>query len=385
MALVFVSLTVYFYYKSVMDKKYKYALISSLLFLLVILTHQGTTLILFLVITSIALILGILRRKIRFFTSYLIFLAIPVIVVVLTAAAIWIVSPDFIQQILISGVKAVTGYMTTLPTNEPISNLKYIAYLGVLLTFAIAGGIVALKKRRTEDILILVWILVVFLISKAYWFGVNVYSIRLLVHLLVPFSILGGLGLTYLYDDFKKKEFPSVKVRSGFLIAIFVIASLFAITTVEDPNFGVIPKYTQTDIPDGGIKIPQIVPPTDSDSDLAKWFQENGDKKSGITSNNYYTNQFLLAVTDQPIVSPSNSAFYVGWRFSTLNESIFNYKNISYFVYDKRLTFSSSYGLEKKITVNSFVFFNRDYNLKELIPSYAKLVYENNDYIVFKL
>ncbi|MCE7698061.1 MAG: 6-pyruvoyl tetrahydropterin synthase, partial [Methanobacterium paludis] len=217
MALIFAPLAVYFYYKSVTDKKYKYAVLSSFLFLLVILTHQAATLILFLVITSIALILGILRRKIRFFTSYLMFLALPVGIAALTIAAIWVVSPDFIQQILTYGVTAVTGYTTTILTNEPISNLKYVAYLGILLIFAIAGGIVALKNRRTEDILIFVWILVVFLISKSYWFGVNVLSIRLLVYLLIPFSIWGGLGLSYLYGGFKKQEFPSVKVRSIIL------------------------------------------------------------------------------------------------------------------------------------------------------------------------
>ncbi|MCE7699975.1 MAG: 6-pyruvoyl tetrahydropterin synthase, partial [Methanobacterium paludis] len=327
MALIFIPLAVYLYYKSVEDKKYLYAFLSGFMFLIIFATHQAATMVLFLIMTAIALFMTILRKKIRFFTSYLIFLVIPLIAVALTAAVIWVASPDLIQQTLMYGVKAVTGYSITLPNNEPISNLKYIAYLGILLIFSIAGGVVALKKRRNEDILIFIWILTVFLISKAYWFGINVYSIRLLIHLLIPFSILGGLGLSYLYEDFKKKEFPSVKVRTGFLIAIFVVASLFAITTVEDPNFGVIPKYTQTAVQDGGIKIPQMVPPTDSDLDLAKWFQENGDKKSSIISNNYYTNQFLLAVTGQPILSPSNSAFYVGWRFSTLNESVFNYKN----------------------------------------------------------
>ena len=50
-AMIMVPMAVYLYYKSVMDEKYKYALIASLLFLVVILTHQATTLILFLIIT----------------------------------------------------------------------------------------------------------------------------------------------------------------------------------------------------------------------------------------------------------------------------------------------------------------------------------------------
>ena len=73
--------------------------------------------------------------------------------------------------------------------------------------------------------------------SKSYWFGVNVYTIRLLIHLLIPLSILGGMGLSYLYLDYKKVEFPSKSVRTIFLIAIFLIATLFAVITVKDSNF----------------------------------------------------------------------------------------------------------------------------------------------------
>jgi hypothetical protein len=369
MALIFMPLAVYFYYKSVMDKKYKYALISSLLFLLVILTHQATTLILFLVVTSIALILGILRRKIRFFTSYIMFLAVPMIIVILAATEILVVSPDFIQKILTYGITAVTGYSTSLPINDPISNLKYVAYLGILLIFAIAGGIVALRKRRTEDVLIFVWILVVFLISKAYWFDINVPSIRLLVHLLIPFSILGGLGLSYIYEDFKKKEFPSIKVRSGFLIATFVVASLFAVTTVEDPNFGVLPKYTNT----VDFKIPQIAPPTESDVNLADWFNKHGDKKSVVISNNYFTTQFLLATTMQSIGSSTTSENCI---WSSFNKSELNKIGVGYFVYDKRLIYSKN---STKITGTGLFMFN----IQRLIPSNARLVYENENYKIF--
>ncbi|AEG18367.1 glycosyltransferase family protein [Methanobacterium paludis] len=371
MALIFVPLVVYFYYKSVMDEKYKYALLSSFLFLLVILTHQATTLILFLVITSIVLVLGILRRKIRFFTSYFVFLALPVIVAALTVVAIWFVSPGFIQQIWMYGLTAVTGYMTTLPNNEPISNLKYVAYLGILLIFAIAGGVVALKRRLNEDILLLVWILVVFLISKSYWFGVNVLSIRLLVHLLIPFSILGGLGLSYLYKDFKKQEFASVKVRSGFLIVVFVVASLFAVTTVTDPNFGVIPKYTNT----SDFKTPQIAPPTDSDEGIADWFNKNGDNNSVVISNNYFTIQFLSATTIQPMGSFITSESCI---WSAFNKSNLNKFAVGYFVYDKRLI--NSKNSTKILDTGAYIF-----NVPKLIPSTAKLVYENKDYKIFRV
>ncbi|MCE7698069.1 MAG: 6-pyruvoyl tetrahydropterin synthase, partial [Methanobacterium paludis] len=204
-----------------------------------------------------------------------------------------------------------------------------------------------------------------------YWFGVNVYSIRLLVHLLIPFSILGGLGLSYLYEDFKKKEFPSIKVRSGFLIATFVVASLFAITTVTDPNFGVVPKYTNT----ADVKTPQIAPPTESDVDLADWFNKNGDKKSVVISNNYFTTQFLSATTIQPLGGYRTSEICICLYFDKSN---LNKNNVGYFVYDKRLIYSKN--STKTIDTGCFLF-----NVQRLIPDNARIVYENKDYKVFEL
>ena len=82
--------------------------------------------------------------------------------------------------------------------------------------------------------------------------------------------------------------------------------------------------------------IPQIAPPTSSDIDLAIWFNTYGDKKSVIVSNNYATNQFLVAVTGQPIADVLSSEHVIEWGF---RESELNDKNVGYFVFDKRLKF----------------------------------------------
>jgi hypothetical protein len=241
LALIMVPLVVYTFYKSVMDKKYLYALISSFLFLIIILTHQATTLLIFLVITSITIILGVIRREIRFFTSYALFLLLPIITALIVFITALFIAPNYVDKIFTHGITAVTGYPTSLPVSEPISNLKYVTYLGIVLIFTVIGAILAIKRRENKDLFVIIWIIVMFIMSKSYLFGVNVLTLRLLVHLLLPLSILRGLGLSYLYTDYKKKEFPSKPIRSGFLITIFVISSLFAITTVTDPKFPDIP------------------------------------------------------------------------------------------------------------------------------------------------
>lgn len=379
MALIFAPLVIYFYYKSVLDKNYLYALISGIMFILVVLTHQATILILFLVITAVTLVLGFLRRDIRFFTSYAFFLLIPVAVGGLVMIALFLMAPVFMQSLL-TNFSTVTGYTSSLTINDPISNLKYISYLGIVLIFATIGGVFALKKRRDQDILVIVWIITIFLLSKAYWFGINVFSDRLLVHLLLPISILGGLGVSYLYYDFKKIEFLSKKVRSGFLITTFLVASLFGVILVEDPNFGSLPKYN-TFFKDS-LKNPQVSPPTESDIDLANWFNKNGNKKSLIVSNNYYTDQFLLATTKQPIASLISSEHVIEWGFK---KSEFASKNVGYFVFDKRLTFSAENNT-KYISGGAIIFLNNNtYNPKNTLQNSTVIAYENKDYIIFRI
>ncbi len=380
MALIFVPLAVYFYYNSVENKNYLYALLAGIMFLVVVATHQATTLVLFLVITSIALVSGILRKNSRFFTSYMMFLVIPLAMALLAGFSLILWAPSFVNNILTHGLQAITGYVLTLPINDPISNLKYVAYIGILLIFALIGGVVALKKRRTQDIIIFTWILAVFLISKSYWFGINVYSIRLLVHLLLPFSILGGFGVSYLYEDFKKREFNSKTVRSAFLVSVFIISSFYGITTVEDPNLGILPKYNAF-VYGNSTEIPQLTPPTDSEVDLAQWFTKNGDNKSVVMSNNYYVSHFILTMTGQPIASVVSSEHCLLWGFTKQELTL---KNVGYFVYDKRLTYQSKNNFNP-MDEGTFIFYNKNKDFKQIAPDYVKLVYENNDYVVFKI
>ena len=377
MAIIFVPLVVYLYYKSVISKKYVYALISSILFLMVILTHQATTLLLFLIITSITLVVGIIKRNRSFIPSYAIFLSIPIIATLLLYIAALLMAPNYANSIL----TVITTYTPSLPHSEPISIFKYMVYLGIVLIFVIIGSVVALKRRETKDLFIIVWIIVIFFMSNSYWFGVNVYTMRLLIHLLIPLSILGGLGLSYLYLDYKKLEYPSKKVRTIFLITIFLITTLFAVSTVKDSNFEVIPNHNSQPYGTSDMIIPQIAPPTSSDMELATWFDINGDKKSVIVSNNYATNQFIVALTGQPVADVVSSEHVLEWGFGA---SELTDKNVGYFIFDKRLKFFL-YPNKKIISKGGFIFYNSNFNITTLIPPNAKLLYENSYYMVFKI
>ncbi len=381
LAMIFVPLTIYFYYKSAVSKEYKYAILSSFLFLVVILTHQATTLILFTTVTAITIVTALINRDKIYIYIYPLFLSIPLIIGILLSLAALVVAPSFVSKILSYGVTAVTGYTSTLPISDPISVYKYLVYLGVVLIFAIAGATVALKRRETRDIFILVWIVAVFLMSNSYWFGVNVYTIRVLVHLLIPLSILGGLGLSYIYLDYKKTEFTSIRIRTALLIVVFIVATLFGYVTVSDPQINQLPKYNAQPYNQTYLIIPQLTPPTNSEVELADWFKQNADKNSSVVSNNYAVNLFLQSETDQPIAGVQSSEHVIEWGFGP---DELKQKNIGYYVFDKRLNYTSN-STEKIISEGSFIFYNNHNNISSLLPSSSQLVYQNQNFMVFKI
>lgn len=381
LAIVFVPLAIYFYYRSVISKKYLYAIVSSLLFLLVIITHQATTLILFLTVTAITVVAGLMKREKYYLYSYPLFLSLPILIGIIASVVALVVAPSYVTKIFAYGLTAVTGYTSSLPISDPISDGKYLVYLGIVLIFAIIGAVVAVKRRKTRDIFILVWIVVVFFMSKSYWFGVNVYTIRLLVHLLIPLSILGGLGLSYLYLDYKKTEFPNIKVRSLFLAVVLIVSALFAVTTVSDPQLNLLPKYNAQPYNQSNLIIPQITPPTTSEVELANWFKQNGDNKSAVVSNNYATNIFIQAETNQPIAGVQSSEHVIEWGF---NGDELKQKEIGYLIFDKRLNYTSN-STEKIISQGTFIFYNTNYNITSFLPENFQLLYQNQNFDVFKI
>ena len=105
---------------------------------------------------------------------------------------------------------------------------------------------------------------------------------------------------------------------------------------VNDPSFPLIPKY---DIYyKEGLINPQIAPPTESDIELAQWFKASGNKDKVLISNNYNTDQFLLSMLNTPIASVLSSQHCIEWGFK---KQEIKEKNIGYFIFDKRLTYSS--------------------------------------------
>lgn len=377
LALIFLPLSIYFYYLSLKDKILRYAFISGIFFLIIILTHQAAALILFLVITSITMVEIILNRDINVYKNYGGFLLLGGLLVLVGLLVLFLWQPDIINSILNQGISAATGFITSISTNRPLNIQGYIESFGYLaLISALVGIFFSARKRRRKDLFVLTWIIITFLLSIAYYFGINVISYRMLIYILIPLSIIGGFGLCQIYYKLKDyKRFSSYKLGTILLIGIYVFSAASGFLTVLDPEIASFKVKTQYSTLD-------IAPPSPSMVDLAGWFQRHGDRNRSILTNNLFTGTFLATVADMPI--------HYGFEDFNKNipESAFKEGGIGYVVLDKRLSLSYNNQTLRLVKVNSefypLVYFSKNISssLSELLPDFIKVVYENQDYIV---
>lgn len=379
-ALIFLPLAVYFYYRSIKESTLKYAFVAGFFFIITISIHLAAPLCLFLTITAFTLLELAWNKNFNVLKNFGAFLTILIILLAAGAIILTLWNPDLFYSIIQQGLSSVTGYSTSLTYNKSMSTLGYLGSIGAMvLIFAVIGLIFTIKKMQKKSIFILIWILTMILLSKAYWFGINVISYRVLVYLLIPLSIFGGFGLSQVYYKFKDyKIVSSLQFRSLFLISIFILCTFLGVLTVENPNVTKFRAKTE-------FGYVQIAPPTASEADIAKWFDENGDRNKSIITNNLYSGMFISSETLMP--------FHYGFVYLNIYTppSFFEKEKIGYIVFDKRLTFPSKNESKTRKLVNSeffqLYFYSNSISAdsKELFPSYVKVVYENDNFIICKV
>lgn len=374
-ALIIFPIAVYFFYMSIKRNTYKYALISGLMLVLMAFIHQSATFLLFLTITAFAIIGSILNRDLCIFKKYIAWIIPPVFLGVILSIIVMVLDPNIVNTILQNGISTVTGLRDSISYdyNQPLSLINYVRQLGIIvLLFAFVGLLMAFKSRlpkriANKSVLILVWIAAMFLFSKLNWFGINMVSYRVLIYLLIPLSILGGFGLYQVYNWGNKK----LNLPVGHLILgiVFLVAAVNGALIADNPKIATFGAQTEL----GNIS---IAPPSSSEIDLARWFNKYGDKNKRVVISNYYSGMFLTADTLQPL-SRDNHALT-----GKISQSSLIKENIGYLVYDKRLKFSSTKQLYRA-EPGGLLYFSKD--IHQIIPEYAKIVYENSDFIVCKV
>ena len=397
LALIFLPLAVCLYYQSLKNENLKTAFFGGILLIAVILTHQGATLCLILTIIAITILELFLHRNIRTLKNFLLFF-LPFLIIILAGIIyLKIFTPALLNNIIGQGITTITGMSTSLPINRPMGIFSYLGNLGILvLIFSLVGGLSILKKFQKKnmernDLIILVWILTMFLLSNAYWFGINVISYRVLIYLLVPLSILGGYGISLVYQKIKKNtKFSLKKGHTIFLVTVLCLALFSGILTVENPKIGVYGVKNE----EGYV---QTAPPSDAEVELAYWFKNNGNSSRYVVTSNRFTGMFLAAET--------NMSFREGFQYFSTNSNVtieeksvksstltnFKKANVGYVVYDKRLVISPEENILALRVIDTEFFplhyFTQDIhsNINRIKPEFSRVVYENKDFIVCEI
>ncbi|QEF95146.1 hypothetical protein FVF72_08300 [Methanothermobacter sp. KEPCO-1] len=365
MALIFLPLSIYFYYEFFKEDKLLSSFISGVLMGIVALIHPAATFCLGFAITFITA--GIIitelyfKRDVGIIKKALKGYGILIMTAGLIAAVWW--APAF----YLKSTGGPGGVSTSLQTSRNLSIMKYPDLLGYLvIVLSLVGLTPSIKRFGLRDRFILLWVISMFLLSKAYYFGVNVITYRVLIYIMIPMSILAAHGLRYTAEiiETKNKNIACILMAAVLLFAVFQGFSNLSSTEVVD--YGAMTSH-------GRIK---IAPPTPSEVELAEWFSQQ-DKGGTISMSNYFAAGFIMAYTNRPV----NPLLYEKPEIPQRNELTKN--GIVFLVFDKRLRANGNFTFDAS---SSFLFYNPSkVDVSSLKYPYLEKVYENSDFVVYRV
>jgi asparagine N-glycosylation enzyme membrane subunit Stt3 len=327
LALILFPLVIYGLYLSTQNKSYKYASMSGILAGIVFLTHMLSASFLFLV-TSIYALLISLKDK-----SILKYWFVFVISAFLVASVWWM--PLLIHYGLVFNSGGDSPYL--------VSFLSYPKFFGVLtLLFAFLGAIPMIKRRSKQDILILTFLISILVVSNLNYLGLSILSNRFLTFALFPMVVMAGVGVKYLKTVIDGKNI-SRKFYSIFILCVYVSSVMIGYSMLADVDSGFL-----------------WLRASNSELDIAEWFQENGDKKSVVVAYNF-RDPFIVAISRQPVAVGGygqgiiNSLDIQKYADGRVSQSDYLNDNVGYVVLSSSMS----------------------------APPYTKLAYKNNCYQIF--
>lgn len=322
-ALILFPIVIYYFYKSIQQSDYKYALISGILAGSILLIHALSAICLFLVVLTFVVMIKILRKQPVGY-CFSIFLGCAALI-----ASIWWL-PLIIQYgILFKNVDAYS-----------VSIFAYPNYFGTIpLIFAFFGGILMLKRRKDKDILIFSWLISIIIFSELYLVNIPVLSNRILTFAVFPLMTMAGLGLEYFKIIFKK-----ININKKFFYMILSIIYIGAI-------------FSGLFMLNGFNNAPSPLRASDSELEVAEWFNDHGDKKSVVVAPDF-RDTFIVSISGQPVAMGG----YGQGLPTTLNLQKYatGKANKSDFIRDKVGYIVLRLGMKK--------------------PPYTKVVYQNKDF-----
>lgn len=381
LAMIFFTLAVYTYYKSTVDSNYVYALLTAILALLTLVTHFSSFVYLMILLVCLMVIQTVNLRNFSGI-KYYVYVMVPVMVLGFFGLIFLLMfSSGHLSQVL-SGIVSIINNPFGLFMGQVAMGLeRYVKCIGLLsLIFAVLGLYYSFKKR--EFYFVTLWALVAFLFTNLHWFGIPVYTFRLLLYLIVPMVILGGYALSNLMDTLQTmdKKYPTI-----LIVALIILSVGLCTIHINDPSVTIFSANTEQ-------STFQIAPPTSDEQELINYFKNEETGNKSILINNLYLGTTISSIDEIPIHYGFD--VYTNKSLSKSSLNSLNQEKIGYIVYDKNLimnntsdyemldvryingSFYPSYYFTKEITEDNFG------NIQ--LPATEK-TFENNQFIVCKV
>lgn len=380
-ALIFFMFSVLFYYKAVNELNYKYSILTAVCSLLTLFTHFSTFIYLMVLLFVLMIINTIILRKFDAI-EYYVYVIIPIFFLSLFALAVlFLVNTSFLTQIL-SGVISIMNNPFDLFMGQVAMGLeRYIKCIGLVpLILSIVGLYFSFKNK--EFLFVSFWALVAFIFSNLHWFGIPVYTFRLLIYLLIPMALLGGYGFSNLLDSLKDKNLNTRKIA---VLLLIIVSLILCFVHINDPSISIYSSATEQ-------STYQIAPPTSDEVELINFFKNEPKENKSILINNLFLGTVISSTDEIPLHYGFD--IYTNKSLSKSSSESLNNEQIGYIVYDKSLVMNNtsdydsldvkyvpgnyypSYYFTKEITENNF---------NEIKLQSSEKIFENDRFIVCKV
>jgi len=381
LAMIFFTLAVLFYYKAAVESNYKYSLIVVVCSLLTLAAHFSSFVYLMALLLVLMLVLTLILRNFNAI-EYYVYIILPIFLISIAAlGAMFVLGSSHLTQI-VDGIFSIISNPFDLFMGQVAMGLeRYIRCVGIIsLLFAIVGLFYSIKNR--EFLFVTLWALIAFVISNLHWFGIPVYTFRMLIYLIIPMVMLGAYGIIKLLEDIKNYNPNIIKI---FTIALIILSFVLCLVNISDPSVQIYKSTTEQ-------SSFQIAPPTSDEVELISWFENENVGNKSILINNLFMGTVISSIDEIPLHYGFD--VYTNKSLSKSSLESLNNETIGYIVYDKSLvmnnsdeydsldvryvngTYYPSYYFTKEITENNF---------NEIKLQHSEKVFENNRFIVCKI
>ncbi|RAP46318.1 MAG: hypothetical protein BZ135_03785 [Methanosphaera sp. rholeuAM6] len=380
LAMIFFTLSVYFYYKASSEANFRYSLLVAFLSLLTLATHFSSFVYLMLLLVVLTIVQTVLLKNFDA-VEYYAYVIIPIFFIgIVMLVFLFVISPSFLGQLLKGLFSLISNPFDLFMGQVAMGLERYIRCIGLIpLLFAVIG--LYYSFRNKEFLFVASWSLIAFLITNLHWFGVPVYTFRLLLYLIVPLVMLGGYAIPVLLDSFN----VSKKHTKIFIIALIILSFGLGIVHLSDSsvtNYSVVTEQSTY----------QIAPPTLEEQEIISFFENETTGNKSVLTNNLFFGTVISSIDDMPLHYGFD--IYTNKSLTKSNSNSLKEEKIGYILYDKSLIVNntSEYNNLDVIYVNgsyypSYYFTKEitDNNFNNIKLSSSEIVFENDRFILCRV